>query len=240
MKSYLSVSLQIIISIISSQTLIKLQNNHQAKQSIDDFLLDLVGDKYKQILQAEADMIQNNDLQNKIKLVFDFIESKLSNRNEDDPFMTTFAQVLFRNEYNCETENDLIKIGCDETICLFIKELSYTLNLRFLQEIAYFLLSYRNYIFNNHNINSNSSPLQFGDLMNHFMQEKITYFNDNILEQFYQELQDQDKTFLKLDKSEKLQIKIGLHFCTWLFHSRYNRQNVQFNELRNQILVSLF
>lgn len=68
--------------------------------------------------------------------------------------METFAEVLERNEFNYEAETDIIKIGCDEAICIFIKELSYTLNLRFLQEISYFLLSFRNYIFNNHNISS--------------------------------------------------------------------------------------
>lgn len=46
--------------------------------------------------------------------------------------MDIFAEVLKRNEYKYEAENDIIKIGCDEAICLFIKELSYTLNLRFL------------------------------------------------------------------------------------------------------------
>ncbi|CAD8136428.1 unnamed protein product [Paramecium pentaurelia] len=198
----------------------------EAKQSIDDFLLDLVGDKYKQILQAEADMISNYDLESRINQVFQFIESNISSKIEDDSFMITFADVL-KNEHRYEAENDIIKIGCDETICLFIKELSYTLNLRFLQEIAYFLLSFRNYIFNDHNIKSSSAPLQFGDLMNSFMQEKSNYFNDTQLQQFYTELQDQDQIYLNKDKSGKLQRKIGLHFCTWLFHSRYTRQLVQ-------------
>lgn len=46
--------------------------------------------------------------------------------------MYTLDDVLRRNEHKYEAENDIIKIGCDETICLFIKELSFTLNLRFI------------------------------------------------------------------------------------------------------------
>ncbi|CAD8052400.1 unnamed protein product [Paramecium sonneborni] len=115
--------------------------------------------------------------------------------------MNTFVNVLKRNEHIYEVENNIIKIGCDETICLFIKELSYTLNLRFLQEISYFLLCFRNYILNNNLMNI--AQLQFGHLMNNFMEEKINQFNETLLQQYYSELQDQDKLLLKSAKSEQ-------------------------------------
>jgi hypothetical protein len=51
---------------------------------------------------------------------------------------------------NYVVQDNIIKISCDEAISLFLKELSYTLNLSFLANIAYFLLSFRNFAFQLH------------------------------------------------------------------------------------------
>ncbi|KAM3138722.1 hypothetical protein pb186bvf_009101 [Paramecium bursaria] len=196
-------------------------------QTIDDFLLELWNQDLKFILQSDSDMLKILQVKSGLEIVFKFLYDVHHMNQYEQSFLYELESVYRDETNNAVVEDNLIDITIDRAMALFIKKLSHTVNIQFLQSVAYLLFSLRSFInqLQGHNYAGNSRPITFGDTFNQFMLDhKDTYLNEELLKQFYDSIGDQNKIFL-ISQGKILRLT-GLYFCNWLFNSRYSSQQL--------------